>query len=130
MLDRMALRIEQWLVATAVVAAWGLSMSVVGSGAQIVLPIVAAILLAAAVGIPVGGTIVVRDHPPLSPGNPAAYRYGQALCAILIGVASIFAYGGAPDAGWGLALAVAAVTVLELTTEASAGGALQKALRG
>jgi hypothetical protein len=135
--DRGALRVQRVLVMGVLAIGWAISLS--RPGAEVALPIVTLVLLAAALAPARSMTQAAggRGPAPVSASGrsaasaeSAAVRAGLLLDAALLVAASLCALAGAPVAAWTLGWAVVVLTLLEFTFEVSLGVVALGWLRG
>jgi hypothetical protein len=133
--DPVAVRVQHLLVMAVLAGGWGLSLSRPGSAA--VLPVVAAVLLAAtvhpALSVPRLISLGVlaaarRPRPRLGAPDPTAHRLGRALAGVLLVAASLCA-PVSPVAAWTLGWVVVTLALLEFTFDVSVGAVIHTRLR-
>jgi Domain of unknown function (DUF4395) len=126
------LQVQQVLVMSVLVIGWAISLS--RPGAELVLPALAVVLVAAALSprLSLPRLLAMRALPrrvraggPTVAGEDAVTRVDLILDAALLAVASLSVLAGALAAAWTLAWVVIALTLLEFTFDVSAGGLLQ-----
>jgi Domain of unknown function (DUF4395) len=124
-----ALQVQQVLVMSVLVVGWAVALS--RPGAEVVLPVLAVVLAAAALAprLSLPRLLATRLVAPLTqgvttaaPGDAAATRLDLLLDTVLLAAASLCVLAGTPVAAWTLAWVVIGLTLLEFTFDISAGG--------